>query len=211
VLQLDRGSVTRIRYVDGDADFEMVKQGEGEDARFVPVGMELQNFDWRRAAGNANSLTGLSTRDFVDQPVADDVSGLGAGATRVEFDASKGGVEGTYTIWIGKDLEKERQTYVKTSAGDQVFLVSTHLVKRFRTRPEDFARTDEQVAAEEKQRKAAEEHGKMHEQQRQAAQAAKAAQGQAGGQEIPPEILEQLRAKAQQGQPPSPHPGDHQH
>jgi len=174
------------------------------------VGLELQNFNWRKAESNASSLTGLSTRDFVDAPVSDEVSGLGEGATRVEFDAAKDGVKGTYTIWIGKDVEKDRQTYVKGSISDQIFLVSTHLVTRFRTKPEDFARTDEQVAEEEKQRKAAEEHGAMHEKQKQAVQAAQAAQAQANGQAIPPQILEQLKAKAQ-AQPAGGPAGQHQH
>jgi len=190
VTQLDRGSVTRVKIATPEGEFEMARKEATESAKFEPVGAPIQNFDWRRADGLANALTGLSTRDFVDAPVTDDVSGLGEGALRIEFDAAKDGKQGTFTVWVGKALEKERQTYVKTSLSDQVFLVSSHIIARFKTKAEDFARTDDQVAEEEKRRAAAMEHGQMHDDNAQAAAAA-----QAGGQSIPPEIMEKLKAQ----------------
>jgi hypothetical protein len=205
VTQLDRGSVTRVKITAPDGVFEMVKKGEGAEAKFEPVGDPIQNFDWRKADGIANALTGLTTRDFADEPVADDVSGLGAGALRVEFDAAKDKAKGTFTVLVGKDVEKEHETYVKTSLSDQVFLVAAHIVARFRTKAADFARTDQQVADEEKRRKAAEDHARMHEDNAQATEAQ-----QAGGQSIPPEILEQLKAKMAnqpKGGPSGPPPG----
>jgi hypothetical protein len=179
----------------------MVKKGEGDAAKFEPVGEPLQNFDWRKADGIANALTGLTTRDFVDKPIADDASGLGEGALRVEFDAAKDGAKGTFTISFGKGLAKERETYVKTSLSDQVFLISTHLVSRFQAKAADFARTDAQVADEEKRRKAAEEHARSHEDHAQAMQA-----DEAGGQSIPPELLEKIKAQMAK-QPKGPPPG----
>jgi hypothetical protein len=200
VTPLDPGSVTRAKFFNGADVLEIAKEGQGADAKFAPVGAEIPNFDWRKAAGNANALTGLMTRDFQDAPVSDDISGLGEGATRVEFEAAKGGVRGSYTLWIGKDLQKERETFVKTSISDQVFLVSTHIAMRFRTKPGDYARTDEQVAEQEKARKAAEEHGKMHQEH-----AAEVEAAQAQGQSIPPEIMQQLQQKMkEQGAPKSP-------
>ena len=190
VTQLDRGSVTRVKITTPDGGFEMARKEAGEAVKFEPVDGPIKNFDWRRADGLANALTGLSTRDFVDQPIADDASGLGAGALRIEFDAAKDGAKGTFTVWIGKELEKERQTYVKTSLTDQVFLISSHIIARFKIKAEDFARTDEQVAEEEKRRKEAMDHAQMHDDSAQAAAAA-----QAGGQSIPPEILEKLKAQ----------------
>jgi len=210
VTQLDRGSVTRVKITGPDGVFEIEKKGEGDQAKFEPVGEPLQNFDTRKADGLANALTGLTTRDFVDQPIADDASGLGEGALRVEFDAAKDGAKGTFAVLIGKALEKERQTYVKTSLSDQVFLVSSHIVARFKTKAADFARTDAQVAEQEKARKAAEEHARGHEEDAQARVA-----GQAGGQSIPPEILEKLKAqmaKQPKGAPqPPPPPPAHGH
>jgi hypothetical protein len=190
VTQLDRGSVTRVKITSPEGEFEMSRKEAGEGVKFEPAGAPIQNFDWRRADGLANALTGLSTRDFVDQPIADDVSGLGTGALRIEFDAAKEKVKGTYTVWIGKELEKERQTYVKTSLSDQVFLIASHIIARFKTKAEDFARTDQQVADEEKRRQEAEAHARMHEDSAQGAAAA-----QAGGQSIPPEVLEKLKAQ----------------
>jgi hypothetical protein len=201
VTQLDRGSVTRVKITGPDGVFEMVKKGEGDKAKFEPVGEPVQNFDTRKADGIASALTGLTTRDFVDQPIAAEASGLGDDALRVEFDAAKDGAKGRFTISFGKSLEKERETYVKTSLSDQVFLISSHLVSRFRVKSADFARTDAQVAEEEKRRGEAEDHARSHDDHAQATAAAEAT-----GQSIPPELLEKLKAQManqpQKGPPP---------
>jgi hypothetical protein len=67
-----------------------------------------------------------------------------------------------------------------------------------------MGRRHNEVADEEKRRKAAEDHARMHEDHAQAGAAREAA-----GQSIPPEILEQLKAKVanqpQGGQPAPPH------
>lgn len=204
VTKVDKGSVTRVKVFHQGNELEIVKKGEeGGVARFEPVGAPIENFDWRKAAGLANGAAGIMTRDFQDAPVPEEISGLGEGATRVEFDAARDGLKGTFRLWIGKDVEKDRLTYVKCSQSEQLFLVPTHVVARFRTKAEDYARTDEQVAEQEKSRKAAEEHAQMH---RDHADAAKAAE--ATGQSIPPEILKQLQEKMKD-QPPAGEHGNH--
>ncbi len=202
VMALDRGSVTWARFSTGGEVLEIAKAGEGKDARFAPVGAPIQNFDWRRAEGNASSLAVVMTRDFQDAPLPDDVTGLGDGATRVDFDATKGGVKGRYTLWIGKDLEKDHETYVKCSASNQLFLVAAHIAARFRTKAADYARTDAEVAEQEKARAAAEEHAKMHRDHAAEVQAA-----QQSGESVPPEIMQQLqqRMKEQGAAPGAPH------
>jgi hypothetical protein len=206
VTRLDRGSVTRVRFINEKGELELVRKGEQAPDReggdpipvFEPVGVLIQNFDVRKAAGTAMSLTGLVTKDFVDEPVSEEISGLTAAAPRVEFDATLDGKPGTFTLWVGKDDKESRQTYVKTSLSEQVFLVSTHLVGRYLSSSDSFARTDQQVAEEEKQRAAAAAHAAEHEDHAETMRQMEAAPGPAagpGGGAIPPEMMEKIRAQ----------------
>ncbi|MCP4678502.1 MAG: DUF4340 domain-containing protein [Deltaproteobacteria bacterium] len=162
VTSFDEHSVKRIKYINEKGTLEMLKRGEDEEATFEPVGVKIQNFNARKAASNATALTHVLTRDFVDEPLGEEITGLGKGAKIVEIDAKKNGVSGIHTIWIGKAEKKRRQTYVKTSLSDQVFLVSTHVAARFNVGAEDFARTDEQLIKEKQLREAQEKHAAEH-------------------------------------------------
>lgn len=208
VTKLERGTVSRLKFVNDKGELELVRTGEKPADRegmapvavFEPVGVEIENFNERLAAGTANSLTGLVARDFVDQPLPDDVTGLGEGAPRVEFDASSDGKKGTYTIWVGNTDEKSRQTYIKTSMSDQIFLVSAHMVTRYNASAQDFARTDEQVKQEEEARAAAAAHAEEHRQHDDMMKQVQSPGGpapgaSAGANQIPPEVMEKIRAQ----------------
>ncbi len=208
VTKMDRDSVTRMKFFNEHGELEMVREGEkirqGESVAvpiFVPVGVEIKNFDNRAAVGISRSLTGLSAKEFVDDEPGDEITGLGEGATRVEFEAMKDGKKGSYTIWLGNKDEKKRLVYVRSTELDQIFMVSMHLVSRYWVKIDDFARTDEQVVQQEKARKESREHGEMH---RKHAEMRKAMQpgsspggapGMAGpgGQEIPPDIMKKIQ------------------
>jgi hypothetical protein len=162
ITKLDRDSVTRVRYVSEKGELEMEKKGGGKEAIFEPKGEKIENFDNQKAMGNANALTVLAAKGFADEPLSDEITGFGKGATKIEFDAKNNGEPGKFTVWIGNDDKKMRQTYVKTSLSDQVYLASTHIVDRFRVGPSDFAMTNEQIAERKLQGKAAAEHEQMH-------------------------------------------------
>ncbi len=165
VLRLDRGSVSRIKYRHGGKELTVVREGEGETATYAPVGVKIKNFDQRLAAKHARGLTALTTRDFVDEPIPDDRTGLGAGALHIELDATNQGVKGTYRVEIGNDTP-HRTTYLRTSQSDQIFLVPTYKVAYYRIGADDFARSDKEVARE---RKALEEQAAHNAQHRRAA------------------------------------------
>ena len=222
VTKLDRDSVSRIKFFNEHGELELVRKGEekGEGEVelpvFEPVGVEIQNFNTRAALGISRSLTGLSTKEFVDDKPGDEVTGLGEGAARVEFDAMKDDKKGTFTIWLGNRDEKKRLIYMKSTEKDQIFLVSMHLVARYMAKADDFARTDEQVAQQEKARKKASEHGKMHgnhagmgnQMPPGFSPGGMPGKGGAGGQEIPPDIMrklqEQMKKQGAQGGKPAP-------
>jgi Domain of unknown function (DUF4340) len=175
VTALDRGSVTRVKYFSRDGGFEMVKKGEGDKAVFEPIGAELNNFDTQRALKNAEALTVLTTRDYLDEPLGEEITGLGADAIKVEFDASKDGEPDTFTIRVGNTIKNEGLTYLETSISEQVFKISSHLVPIFTVKGEDLSRTDEQVVGEAESMKHAQEHIAEHEKRRELMRAAKEA------------------------------------
>jgi hypothetical protein len=207
VFALDDDSVTRMAFANASGELTLERSGEGEAAAFAPVGVAIRNFDGRKAGSIAKMLTSLSARDFVDGQPAAEETGLGPDAPRVVFDARKDGEPVQVTLWLGRETEQDRNTHLKTSlTGDQVFLVSSHMVKRLQAKADDFARTDEELAKEEERRQKAE-----------AARAAgghehgapglgpagvpgmmpPAMAGQPGGQQIPPEVMEKIRKQMQ--------------
>ncbi len=162
VLAIDNRSVSKMKFVNSKGTLEMERTSEGDDSTFASVGMEIQNFNGKRALASADALPLLITRDFVDRDPGDAVTGLGEGADTVEFDAKVGGENKTMTLWVGKEIEKMRKTHLRTSESDQIYLVSSHLIGRYRLGPDDFARTDEQVKEQIEAEKKSREHAEQH-------------------------------------------------
>jgi len=157
ILKLDQDSVSRITFNNRHGEL-VVAKGEGAESAFAPVGVEIPNFDDGKVLSIARMLTGLAARDFVDGGPPAEETGLGPEASRVVFEATDKGNPVTVTLWLGAETEKDRQMHLKTSlTGEQVFLVSSHMVKRLEASAEDFARTDEEMATLEKRRRQAEE------------------------------------------------------
>lgn len=156
VIKLDPGSVTRVKYVNPKGTFEMRRLAEADGGEFEPNGEEIQNFDTKRAAARAEALCSIHTRDFVDEELGSDVTGLDEGATSVEIDAAREGAPISVKIWFGKEKPGMRQTYVRTSLSDQIYLVASQVATRMLISGDEFARTDEQVAREEEARRQAE-------------------------------------------------------
>ncbi|MDD5309717.1 MAG: DUF4340 domain-containing protein [Deltaproteobacteria bacterium] len=197
IFDLDKDSVTKMAFTNAAGELAVERNGEGEQAAWTPVGAEIANFDSKKMDGIARSLAQLTTRDFQDAPLGPETTGLTEGAAKVVFDAAKAGQKGTFTLWIGNNLDKERETWVKTSISDQIFLASTSMIERFKAKGDEFARTDKQVAEEaEREKKAAEARA-------QRGQGATPPPGMGwapgagppGGGQIPPEVLQKLRAQ----------------
>jgi hypothetical protein len=134
-------------------------ESEGEEAKkkIQPVGVEIKNFDEKKAKGVFRALAKITARDFVDEKLPDETTGLGPSATQVVVESMQDDKPVTTTIFVGKDTGEDNQTYVKTSASEQVFLVGDFTTKRFRATADDFTRTDEEIAKEEESRKKAAE------------------------------------------------------
>jgi hypothetical protein len=196
IFDLDRDSVTRMAFSNAAGELTVERKGEGEQATWAPVGAEIANFDAKKMEGLARTLAQLTTRDFQDAPLGTETTGLGEGAAKVVFDAAKGGQKGSFTLWIGNGLDKERETWVKSSASGQIFLASTSMVERFKAKADDFARTDKQMAEDaEREKKAAEARAQGAGGQPPPGMGWAPGAGPPGGGQIPPEVLAKLRAQ----------------
>jgi hypothetical protein len=161
VIKLDPDSVSRVRYVNSKGTFEMRRSAQTDGGDFEPVGEAIQNFDTKRAVARANALCHISARDFVDEELGSDVTGLDGDAPSVEIDATKDGTPIAVTVWVGNEKAGMRQTYMGTSLSEQVYLVPSHVTARLLVSGDEFARTDEQVAREEEARRQAELNPRM--------------------------------------------------
>lgn len=161
VLKLDPHSVTRVKYVNSNGTFEMRRRADGDEGEFEPTGAPIKNFDTKRASARANALCNILTKDFVDEALGSDVTGLDDDAASVEIEATRDGAPISVTIRVGKEKTRMRQTYLRTSLSDQIYLVSTHVASRMLISGDEFARTDEQVAREEEARRQAELNPRM--------------------------------------------------
>ncbi|MCP4606934.1 MAG: DUF4340 domain-containing protein [Proteobacteria bacterium] len=186
VLKRDLKNVTRVTFTNEKGELMLEREGEEEDVKFVPVGAKIENYNESKAKGVVRALVGLTARDFVDEALPVEKTGLGDDAARVVVEIQGSGAPDIVTAWVGNEAEKN-QAYIKTSESDQLFLVSTSTVDRFKVGSDDFARTDKELE-EEKERK------------KKAAEAA-AARGNnqfpaVNTQHIPPDVLKQLQAQA---------------
>ena len=91
VVKLDRGSVSKATFVNENGELTIEREGEGDEATYRPVGVEIENFDERKAASTFRALASLSARDFVDEPLPDEQTGLGPDAAEVRYRAERDG------------------------------------------------------------------------------------------------------------------------
>ncbi|MCP4680507.1 MAG: DUF4340 domain-containing protein [Deltaproteobacteria bacterium] len=169
VMKLNPDSVREVRYFNEGGELTIVKTEPSEELAFEPKGIDIPNFNTHRATQNVRAISNLNARDFVDEPLDADITGLTETAPRVEIDTVK---EQNLVVWIGKEQKDTRQTYVKTSLSDEVSLISSHFVSSMKAKASDFARTDEQMAKEKEMQKEAAAHLAEHEKARSTRKAA---------------------------------------
>jgi Domain of unknown function (DUF4340) len=188
VFKTDSKSVTKLTIVNGESELTLAK-GEGPDGKFAPINGEINNFDEAKASSLTNYFTNLSTREFVDEVLSDEKTGLGTGSVSIQVEATRDGEPVTATLWIGND--EQSTTYVKTSEQKQVFRIPASTAKQLRVTADDFARSDEEMEAAAKRASEA------------TAQAPMGAQPPPGSQmidvgadgKIPPELMKQIQAQ----------------
>lgn len=202
ILSFKPEDAKKMLFKAGETELTLAKGSDPETTKWAPVAADIENFDEDKATGILRALSNLNARSFVDQPLPADQTGLSDTVDRVVVETQSGELEPqTYTVYLGKDDEKDSKTYVKTSESEQVFLVSSHTTKRFRVGPNDFARTEEDMKKEAERKQKAAQAG--------AGQGMPGMPGMpgmmggpGGNQQIPPELMRQIQAQMakQQGQ-----------
>ncbi len=171
VVKLDPSSVSEVRYINEGGTLTIVNKDQSEELAFEPKGIDIPNFNTHRATQNVRAISNLGARDFVDEPLGADITGLTETAPRVEIDTVR---DQNLVVWIGNEKKETRQTYVKTSLSDNIFLISSHFVSSMKAKASDFARSNEQVAKEKEILKEATVHLAEHEKARAAQKEAEA-------------------------------------
>ncbi|MCP4606052.1 MAG: DUF4340 domain-containing protein [Proteobacteria bacterium] len=197
VLKRDVGSVKKVTLTNEKGGLVLENSKEGEDKKLGPAGVEIENFHQSKADGMVRALVSLTAREFVDEKLQDEETGLTEGAAKVIVELDGSGEADAVTVWVGKEIEETKKTYVKTSESEQVFLVSSSTANRFKVGPDDFARTDEEMKAEEEKKKAA----AANPPQMPPGMMGMGGGGMGGNQQIPPDIMRKIQAQmAKQGQ-----------
>jgi hypothetical protein len=145
IIEVEKDTIGKVTFRGEKGDLALEAEGEGELRRFVTRGAEIENFDEAKAKGILSSLARLKARDFVDGELDAAETGLGEGAAQVVLEIAGATKPDVITLTLGKEIPKERKTYVKSSKSDQVFLVAASTAERFQVGADDFARTDEEV------------------------------------------------------------------
>ncbi len=186
VIDLEKDDIGTVKFVGNRGELVLAREAGEAQGKLVPVGVKIKNFNESKAKEIWQILSRVRARDFVDSDEPIEKTGLGDQADKVVVELKGSGETETVTLWIGADKEENQGTYLKTSKSEQVFLILTGVANRLRVGADDFARTDEELAKDEEQKKKARSRAAP------------------GGQQIPPEVMRQLKAQMarQQAAPP---------
>jgi hypothetical protein len=199
VLDLKVGDIGKVTFFGKHGELVLARAEGKAGTKLQPVGVQIQNFNDSKAEGILRTFGRVRAREFVDSALPIEQSGLGDNAYKIVIELTGSGEPETITLWLGADKEENKVTYLKTSTSDQLFLIMTAIADRIRVAADDFARTDDDLAKDEEQKKKA----------RANAMPGTAMPPGMGGmpsgqqQQIPPELMKQIREQMarQQGAP----------
>ncbi len=199
VLDLKVADIGKVTFIGKHGELVLAREEGKAGAKLQPVGVQIKNFNESKAAGILRTVGRLRTREFVDSALPNEQSGLGDDADKIIIELTGSGEPETITLWLGADKEENKVTYLKTSQSDQLFLIMTAIADRIRVAADDFARTDDELAKDEEQKKKAGANGMP------GTAMPQGMGGTPGGQQqIPPEVMKQIReqmARQQGAQP----------
>lgn len=168
-------------------------QGPGE---FTIDGPPVRNFDRDRATKNVAVLCGLRAKGFVDGEGTPKQTGLFDDDTpRATLRLREPQGQRAIHVWVGNPTQDGR-IHLRTSESEQIYLVAPHLRSSLVPRRSHFERSDETMKELAGHRHA---HGDEHHDGHGEGKGAHT-HGQAGPppSQVPPELLEDLRALAQE-------------
>ena len=187
--------IEEVRYSNAYGRLDLVADPE-ERGRFVPKGTTIRNFDRDRASQNVGVIAHLLAKRFVDAPGDRDGTGLFDDETP-QVTLLVRGADGSRSVdvWVGTRT-RDRLLHIRSSEGEQIYLVSAHLETSLVPRRSHFERSDEMMRQLKAQRDEATrsegEHGTT------TAPAHTHGRSQAPLSQVPPELMKALRALARE-------------
>jgi hypothetical protein len=125
ISDVDPRHVEEVTYVNGYGRLKLVADPPGS-GNFRLHGIPVRNFDSSRANKNVAVLAHLLAKGFADPPLPDETGLFDKGTPRATLRVRDHGKVRSVDVWVGARTDDGR-LFVRTSASDQVYLVSAHL------------------------------------------------------------------------------------
>jgi hypothetical protein len=138
ITKIDVADIERVTYKNPFGEFAIVPD-TGDEARFVEASPAISNFDSERASKNVAVLAALFAKGFIDPPL--DKKLFHPNSARAEV--ALGGGREPLTVQVGK--LNNGLLPLRTSAADQVYLVSAHLASSLIPQRKHFERSDDEM------------------------------------------------------------------
>jgi hypothetical protein len=184
VTDVDPRHVEEVTYVDGDVHLKLAADPPGS-GNFRLHGIPVRSFDASRANKNVAVLAHLLAKGFSDPPLPNHTGLFDKATPRATLRVRGDGPLRSVDVWIGAKTEDGR-LFVRTSASDQVYLVSAHLESSLVPKRSHLERGEEAVHPPGGKASHHAHEGHVH--------------GPRGAPptQVPPELLRELRAMARE-------------
>jgi hypothetical protein len=191
ITKLDLTAIALVSYVNPFGEIEIAADPDNA-GRFVEASPGIANFDGERATKNVAVLSKLFAKGFLDAPVDKAATGLFNPDTARVVVTIRGQSE-PLTVYIGEP-STGGHLHLRTSASEQIFLISAHLASSLLPKRKHLERTDEHMRELRDQAQAPEASARTEP----AAQAAKHKHGTKPPAQVPPDLMSELRDLARQ-------------
>jgi hypothetical protein len=191
ITKLDVTTIARVTYVNQHGKLVLVADPT-RAGHFVEASQDIRNFDGERASKNVAVLSRLFAKGFLDGPVDKNATGLFRPGT-AHVVVSIRGQSDPLTVYIGTRTKGGR-LHLRTSASDQMYLVSAHLASSLLPQRKHFERSDDEMRELREQVQTPSASAKTAD----PAQPAEHKHGTTRPTQVPPELMSELRELALQ-------------
>lgn len=151
ITNFEVATIEAVRFTNEWGTLDIVPSAD-DARRFVEASPSIPNFNSERASKNVAVLATLFAKGFVDPPIDAPATGLFLEDTP-RAQVSFRGKKEPLIVFIGARTTHGR-LHLRTSASEQIYLVSAHLGSSLMPRDEHFARTDSEMRVPQDDREA---------------------------------------------------------
>jgi hypothetical protein len=191
ITKLAVTDIERVTYANQFGDLDLVAAPKNA-GRFVEATPSIRNFDSERASKNVAVLSELFAKSYVDPPIDKAATGL-FGPDTARAEVSIRGENENLTVYVGRRTKNGR-LHLRTSASDQIYLVSAHLSSSLIPQRKQLERSDDEMQEIREQAQAPEVSARTEAPD----ETAEHKHGSTLPTQVPPKIMGELRDLAQQ-------------